>query len=144
MQINYDMYGDRRANASRFMYNIPAIDNSLQEVDVPCLYAPYGTPGWWPQGSTPPSPAAASIAPNSGEGISVASAMLNGLAGLGDFAPGLTPSDLVAPMPSIIAPRPSNNTPDTTCQISSWVQNNTGLAVLAAVAVFGLAAGGRK
>jgi len=58
--------------------------------------------------------------------------------------PALTPRALVAPMPSIIRPLNPPPAPSATCEISDWVSNNTGLAVLAAVAIFALAHGGLK
>jgi len=135
MQINYDFEQDRRAYAAGF-WNAPDIENTEQAMDVPVIYAPYGLQPYWRDGSTPP---AASIAPNSAAGTTVAGSM----SGLGDVGTPLTPTSLVAAMPSIVKPPlPQTTTP--ACEIAGWVQNNTGLAILAAFAVFALTAGGAK
>ena len=143
MQINYDYWQDRRVFAAGF-WNAPDVENSAQDMDVPVIYSPYGTQGFWPDGSTPyVAPADASVAPNSGKGTNVATAM-SGLARIGDTGTALTPSTLVAPMPSIVQPPTPQKQASSTCEISSWVANNTGWAVLAAIAVFAVAAGGGK
>lgn len=143
MQINYDYEQDRRAFAAGF-WNAPDIENSEQAMDVPVIYAPYGLQPYWPDGSTPYiAPPDASIAPNSAVGITVAGSM-SGVANGGNGGTPLTPNMLVAPMPSIVKPPLPQNVPTATCNISNWVSNNTGLAVLAAIAVFALTAGGHK
>ena len=138
MQINYDYLDDRRAYSAGF-YNAPAVDNTAQDVNVPVIYAPYGTPTFWPDGSTPyVAPAQASVAPNSGAGTTVASSSLSGIGTLGAD---LSPSDLVAKYPSIVKPK-NPQTVSPSCVMNSWVNNNLGLAILAAVGVFALAAAG--
>jgi hypothetical protein len=132
MQPNYDYWDERRASAPGFM-NPPAIDNSIQDVDVPVIYSPYPTAGFWP--GYP-----ASVAPNSAQGTTVANSTLSAL---GALHPGISPASLVARMPSIVRP----NTPATanaTCQIANWVSGNIGLAILAALGVFALAASGGR
>jgi hypothetical protein len=166
MQINYDYMEERRASASGF-YNAPDVQNTAENMDVPPVYSPYGTPTWWPDGSTPPAPPQGTIAPNSGKNVTVANSM-SGLGGdpivnVVPVAPGkllsyydptvntvpsqppaLMPQTLIAPMPQIVQPAVPCTTPDANCKVSSWVSSNMGLAILAALGVFALAAGGRK
>jgi hypothetical protein len=139
MQINYPYLEDRRATAT--FWNPPAIDNTAQDVDVPPIYAPYGTPTFWRDGATLYiAPSDSSVAPNSGQGLTVAN---TGVSGLGDFSDNLAPANLVATMPSIVQPnKPAKST--ATCTMANWVLQHTGLALLAALGVFVIASGGRK
>jgi hypothetical protein len=143
MQINYEYIEDRRAYAAGF-WNPPDIENTAQDMDVPVIYAPYGLPGWWRDGATPyVAPQDSSLAPNSAQGTTVAGSM-SGLGRVGDSGTSLTPNTLVAQMPSIVTPKNPQVTYTATCDVSNWVANNTGLAILAAVAVFAFAVGGSK
>ncbi len=140
MQINYPNSRVRRATAE-FWYP-PSIDNTLRAMDVPPIYAPYGTDQFWPnaivsmqQQTTPDT----SIAPNSGKSITVAGSVA--MQGFGDasVSPASSPAaasatgqpigpvSLVAPMPSI-TPSPQAVTatpPPMPCNpVSQWVTSN--------------------
>jgi len=160
MQINYCNESVRRSTAG-FWY-APRIDNTIQAMDVPPIYAPYGTKYFWPNATvrtqiTQTTPDTALVAKNSGKDITVASAVA--MNGFGDAsAPpaaspataaatgqSLGPVSLVAPMPSITAP-PNTvaPTPAPVCNsVDSWVSANPMLAALGVVGVF-LFFGGHK
>lgn len=150
MQINYCNSDVRRATAG-FWY-APDIGNSLQAQDVPPIYAPYGTYGFWPNGTVTDTPDR-SIAPNSGQGNSVAASMI--AAGFSGAPPAATPAvasatgqqmgpiTLVAPMPTI-TPRQDNVAPASTCNpVDAWVTGNPLLAALGIIGVY-LMLGGHK
>jgi hypothetical protein len=131
MQINYENYPYLRTAG---FWNYPQIYNASQEIDVPPIYAPYGTPGFWPDGTRPslgevappetftftrglptssaPMPASASsIAPNSGQNNTVAAAMS---ASSSEYFANLPPTPAIAaatgtPLApvSLVSPMPS-------------------------------------
>ncbi len=150
MQINYCNSKVRRATAG--FWWAPSIGNSLQAQDVPPIYAPYGTPEFWPNSTVTATPDT-SIAPNSGQGNSVAASMM--AAGFSGTPPAASPAvaaatgqdmgpiSLVAPMPTI-TPRQDNVAPASTCNpIDTWVTSNPMMAALGIVGVF-LLLGGHK
>ncbi len=150
MQINYCNSNVRRATAG-FWY-APTIQNSLQAQDVPPIYAPYGTDQFWPNATVTNVPDR-SIAPNSGNGNSVASSMMaSGFAGTPPAASpavaaatgqDMGPISLVAPMPTI-TPRQDNVAATPACNpIDTWVTSNPLMAALGIVGVF-LLFGGHK
>lgn len=157
MQINYCNNKVRRSTAG-FWY-APDIENSLQAMDVPPIYAPYGTYGFWPNSTVtqPLSTDSATLAPNSAQGNSVAAAAI--ASGFGDAPPAASPAvatatgqdlgpiSLVAPMPSITAPPNAVSpipTPVPACNsMDAWVTANPTLAALGVVAVFFLLGGKR-
>jgi hypothetical protein len=159
MQINYDYGKDRRANANGGFFWLPSYENTLQAMDTPVVYAPYGTPEFWPSEvaslynpvlNTPDT----SIAPSSATGTVAAASALSGL---GDYPPPsspaaavatgqpLAPITLVTPMPSI-TPQPqlaSDTGPVCANAVDAWVTNNPMLAGLGVLAVY-LLLGGRR
>jgi len=157
MQINYCNDSVRRATGG-FWY-APSIQNSLQAMDVPPIYAPYGTYGFWPnatvtQNSVLNTPDT-SLAPNSGQGNTVASAAI--ASGFGDAPPASSPAvatatgqsmgpvTLVAPMPSITpSPQVVTATPAPVCNtMDAWVNSNQLLAALGIVGWY-LLLGGKR
>lgn len=58
---------------------------------------------------------------------------LTALAGLGDTSTGITPTDLVQRLPSIVNPAPV--VADPCSSIAEWVSNNNGLAIVALAAL---------
>lgn len=155
MQINYCNSKVRRATGG-FWY-APSIQNSLQAMDVPPIYAPYGTYGFWPNTTVKNqlSTDSATLAPNSGQGNTVASSAI--ASGFGDAPPASTPAvasatgqplgpvSLVAPMPSITpSPNLVTATPPPACNsMDAWVNSNPMLAALGIVGVF-LLLGGKR
>lgn len=163
MQINYDFYDARRSTSPGFWYP-PSTANTIQEQNVPVLYAPYGAPGYW-QNETASrfkgsqnavlNKRAQSLAPNTATANNVlSSAIAAGFAGLGADSPAasaiaagvtgqaLGPLSLVAPMPSIT--RSPSATQVVTCNpVDSWVSSNPMLAGLAVIGAF-LFFGGRR
>ncbi len=150
MQINYCNSDVRRATAG-FWY-APSIENSLQAMDVPPIYAPYGTYGFWPNETVTNVPDR-SIAPNSGQGNSVAASMV--AAGFSGTPPAASPAvasatgqemgpiSLVAPMPTI-TPRQDNVSASPVCNpLDTWVASNPLIAALGIVGVY-LLLGGHK
>ena len=163
MQINYCNEKDRRATAPGYAW-LPNVENSLRAMDVPPIYAPYGTPEFWTnqiaakyQGSqnavlnTPDT----SISPNSGGGNNVTSAAIAASYGVGDApAPSaavasatgapLAPASLVATMPSITQSPAAPPPPVAPCNpVDSWVSQNSMLAGLGIIAAFLLFGGHR-
>ena len=159
MQINYCNNKVRRATPG-FWYP-PNLENSLQAMDVPPIYAPYGTYGFWPNatvrnGNGVLNSPDTSLAPNSAKGNTVAAAAI--ASGFGDAPPAASPAmagatgqsmgpiTLVAPMPSI-TPSPqqvSATAPAVPCNsMDSWVIANPTLAALSILGVFFLL-GGRR
>lgn len=152
MQINYCNSDVRRATAG-FWY-APSVQNTIQAMDVPPIYAPYGTYGFWPNSTVTTTPDR-SIAPNSGKGNDVAAAAI--ASGFGDAHPASSPAvasatgqslgpvTLVAPMPSITAPPNAvgATAPPACNSMDSWVNGNPLLAALGIVGVFFLL-GGRR
>lgn len=166
MQINYPNEHVRRSTVG-FWY-APDLENSLQAMDVPSIYAPYGTYEYWPnavaqayQGSQngvlniPDN----SIAPNSGGGTNVTSAAIAaGFSGASGAPPAesvgtaasngapLSPVTLVAPLPSITQ-TPTAPTPAITLQqcstVNSWINQNPMIAAVGILAAY-LFLGGMK
>lgn len=155
MQINYCNDSVRRATGG-FWY-APSVQNSLQAMDVPPIYAPYGTYGFWPNETVTRrlSTDSATIAPNSAEGNTVAAAAV--ASGFGDAPPAASPAvanatgqslgpvSLVAPMPSITpSPQAVTATPAPVCNsIDSWVSSSPMLAALSIFGVY-LLLGGKR
>lgn len=162
MQINYCNTNFRRATAE-FWYP-PSIDNTLRAMDVPPIYAPYGTPEFWPNGTIrqtmvqQTTPDTAFLGQNSAQGTTVASAVA--MQGFGDpgspaASPAIAaatgqsmgPATLVAPMPSITpSPQPALPAPlpPVPCNaVSEWVSGNPMLAALAVLGTY-LMLGGHK
>jgi hypothetical protein len=154
MQINYQNYNDLR---SAGFWNYPQLYNTVQEIDVPPIYAPYGTPGFWQPAtvSTPNN----SIAPNSGARNNVGAAFSSASSAMWAAAPPATPAvaaatgqplapiTLVAPLPSITAiPNPNTPAPAPSgmCAVNTWVSSNPMLAAGAALGLFLLLSGGKK
>ena len=161
MQINYCYSDVRRSTAPGFMY-APSIENTIQDMMVPPIYAPYGTYGYWPirtarNGNSVLSKPDTSIAPNSAQGNSVAAAAIASSFGVGDAPPAASPASaqatgqamgpvtLVAPMPSITpSPNAVAATPAPVCNsVDSWVSQNPMIAALGVLGVFFLM-GGRR
>lgn len=135
MQINYPNARVRRATPG--FWWAPTFENTLQAMDVPPVYAPYGTPGFWPNATV------REIAPNSGQKTSVAASALKGLHGAVDTGHPLNPISLVAPMPSI-TPVPASVSDTPACNaVSAWASGNPLLAALAVVGTY-LFLGGHK
>ena len=162
MQINYANYNDLR---SAGFWNYPQLYNAVQDINVPPIYAPYGTPGFWQPATTmglgrlaalPAS--SASLAPNSGSINTVRGAMMaSNSAAMAAQAPASTPDQalatgspigpisLVTPMPSITAiPNPAHSppAPASWCGWDSWVAANPWWAGLIAVGTFMLISSG--
>jgi hypothetical protein len=160
MQINYGYYNDLR---SAGFWNFPQLYNTSQEVDVPPIYAPYGTPGFWQPATTMglgrlADAASSSIAPNSGSLNTVRGAMTaaNSATMAAQTPPstpdaaissgqGIGPITLVSPMPSITAiPNPAQtpSAPSGWCSWDAWVAANPWWAGLVAVGTFMLISSG--
>ena len=160
MQINYSNYNELR---SAGFWNFPQLYNTSQEIDVPPIYAPYGTPGFWQPATTMglgrlADAASSSIAPNSGATNTVGAAMsAASSAAAASQAPASTPDQaistgssigpisLVSPMPSITAiPNPAQSppAPSAWCSWDAWVAANPWWAGLIAVGTFMLISSG--
>ena len=95
-----------------------------------------------------------SVAPNSGQGTTVATSALAGLSADAPAAANpdqsiatalpIGPVSLVSPLPSITPPRPDQVTGADPCPISNWIANNPAVAALSAIGIFLLFAGGKK
>ena len=158
MQINYPYSKVRRSTAPGFWYP-PSIQNSLQAMDTPVVYAPYGTDQFWPNetvnGNSVLNTPDTSLAPNSAQGNTVAAAAI--ASGFGDAPPAASPAvaiatgqdigpvSLVAPMPSITpAPNTVAPTPAPACNsLDRWVTSNPMLAA-AGIVVFFFLLGGKR
>lgn len=154
MQINYPNEYVRRATAS--FWWAPSIENSLQAMDTPVVYAPYGTAQFWPNGTVrgPQNGNSVlnvpdtSIAPNSAQGNTVAASAI--AQGFGDAPPASSPAaatstggtmgpvTLVAPMPSITnSPQNTTPPPPVPCNsVNQWVTQNPMLAALSVLGVY--------
>lgn len=153
MQINYPNENVRRSTAS--FWWVPTIENSLQAMDTPVVYAPYGTAQFWPNGTVrgPQNGNSVlnvpdkSLAPNSAQGNTVAGAAI--ASGFGDAPPAASPAaatasgqnigpvSLVAPMPSITASPQAPAPPPIPCNsVNTWVSENPMLAALSVLGVY--------
>jgi hypothetical protein len=166
MQINYPNEDWRRATA-QFWY-VPDIQNSIQDMMVPPVYAPYGTIGFWPNAvatkplmfsgsasgvlNTAANNATSGIAPNSGAGTTVASSAV--ASGLADAPPAASvqsaqftgnpigPTSLVAPLPSITQSPSAPPVPVMSCNSTdAWVAQNPMIAALGILGVYVLLRG---
>lgn len=131
MQINLPVPVNDRAGYAPMWY-APNVQNTALDTDVPPIYAPYPTVGYWP-------PSIQQAASMSGLGADPAAPTPNA-AGAGQA---LSPISLVSPLPSIVQP-PQTVSADQvptppmsiSCQIGQWVNNNPMWATLAAVGVY--------
>lgn len=168
MQINYPYsVNDGRDYGAPFWY-VPDAGNTLQDLDVPVVTAPYPQCGFYPpsycQDLITPISTATPAANSTAARIQQAQAVTAATAASAAPAPtpaaasisgqGLAPITLVSPMPSIVTPPAgsvsSNNipapaSPSFECSLASWVNGNPLLAAVAAFGVyFMFASGGRK
>lgn len=148
MQINFPNSETRRAQAP--YWYAPSTDNSLQRTNVPPIYAPYGSYGYWAFGPR------FILAPNSGDRTNI---VRNSFApGGSDIAPAANvaeaiitgqpvgPITLTSPMPSITPPRQGSVMPsgDSNCGASSWAAEHPLVALGVAGALYLLLRGGRR
>lgn len=162
MQINYPNESVRRATVG-FAWN-PSIENTVQAMDVPPVYAPYGTPEFWPnrvamlrgsQNSVLNTKQSGLLAPNTAQNNTVrAAAAVSGLAdaqaastpaAAASGAGAMGPITLVAPMPSITqSPLATTPAPPVPCNgVDTFVSQNPMLAAFGVFAVF-LMLGGKR